>query len=405
MDREGVLRDHTVVVKNGRIAEVGPAAKVKAPPGATKVDGRGEYLMPGFGEMHGHIPPPTDPAQYVNDVLFLYVANGVTTVRGMLGHPGQLDLREKAKKPEADSPALYLAGPSFSGTSIQSVEQAVARVRQQKSEGWDLLKIHPGVTLAQYDAVAKTAGEVKIPFAGHVPAEVGVLHALEVKQQTIDHLDGYMEYLGNGAGTVPQEKLVEMARRTKAAGVWVVPTMVVWETILGSNDKATIFAFPELQYLPRPLVAQWKKTYEGRLAAPQFNLAQVKRIAEDRKRLLKAMDGEGVRILFGTDAPQQFSVPGFSIHRELQAMAAAGMKPYDILRSGTSNVGEYLKEKDKFGTLTAGSRADAILLEANPLEDVGNVGRRAGVLVRGRWMPESEIQSKLAAIVRRNASQ
>ena len=405
MDREGVVRDQTVVVKDGRISEVGPAAKIKAPAGATKVDARGKYLMPGMGEMHGHIPPPTAPAAFVNDVLFLYVANGITTVRGMLGHPGQLDLREKAKRGEIDSPTLYLAGPSFSGSTVQSEQQAAERVRQQKKEGWDLLKIHPGLTRAQYDAIARTAREVNIPFAGHVPTDVGILHALELRQQTIDHLDGYIEQLGGGASTIPQEKLVDLARRTREAGAWVVPTMVVWDTILGVHEPATIFAFPELKYLPRDLVAQWKKTYETRRSAPQFDLARVKRISEDRKRLLKAMDTEKVKIIFGTDAPQQYSVPGFSMHREMKAMAEAGMKPYDILRSGTASVGEYLKDKDKFGTLTVGSRADAILLDANPLDNLANVSRRAGVLVRGRWMPESAIQSRLAGIAKRNAGQ
>ena len=405
MDRDGTLKDQTVVVKDGRISEAGPAARVKVPAGATKVDGRGKFLMPGMGEMHGHIPPPSGPAAFTNDVLFLYVANGITTVRGMLGHPGQLDLREKAKRSEIDSPTLYLAGPSFSGTTVQSVEQAEQRVKQQKEEGWDLLKIHPGLTRAQYDAVARTARQVNIPFAGHVPADVGVLHALELRQQTIDHLDGYIEYLGEGASAIPQEKLVEVARRTREAGVWVVPTMVVWDTILGAHEPQVIFAFPELKYLPRDLVAQWKKTYETRRSSPQFDLAKVKRISEDRKRLLKVMDAEKVKIIFGTDAPQQFSVPGFSMHREMKAMAAAGMKPYEIIRSGTASVGEYFKGADKFGTLSAGSRADAILLDANPLDDVANVSRRAGVLVRGKWIPEAAIQAKLAEMAQRNAGQ
>jgi len=405
MDRETVLRDQTVVVKDGRFVELGPAAKVNAPAGALRIDARGKFLMPGMSELHGHIPPPTAPAEFVNDVLFLYVANGVTTVRGMLGHPGQLELREKAKKAEADSPTLYLAGPSFSGSTVQSVEQAEARVRQQKAEGWDLLKIHPGLTRAQYDAVARVAREVSIPFAGHVPADVGVLHALELRQETIDHLDGYIEHLGGGASVIPQEKLVELARRTRDAGVWVVPTMVVWDTIIGAHEPGTIFAFPELRYLPRDLVTQWKKVYEGRRGAPQFNLAQAKRISADRKRLLQAMDAEKVKIVFGTDAPQQFSVPGFSIHREMKAMTSAGMKPYAVLRSGTASAGEYFQAKDRFGAIAVGSRADAILLEANPLLDVANVSRRAGVLLRGRWIPETEIQSRLASIAKRNAAQ
>jgi imidazolonepropionase-like amidohydrolase len=113
---------------------------------------------------------------------------------------------------------------------------------------------------------------------------------------------------------------------------------------------------------------------------------------------LKALNDGGVKILFGTDAPQQFSVPGFSIHREMKAMAAAGMTPHEILKSATKNVGDYFKDKDKFGTLAVGHRADLVLLEANPLDDISNVAKRAGVMVRGRWLAEKEIQERLAKI-------
>jgi imidazolonepropionase-like amidohydrolase len=115
-------------------------------------------------------------------------------------------------------------------------------------------------------------------------------------------------------------------------------------------------------------------------------------------RLLKALHEGDVKVLLGSDAPQRFSVPGFSIHREMKRMADAGMKPYDILRSGTYNVGLYLKEKDDFGTIEVGKRADLILLEANPLENISNIARRSGVMARGRWLPEREIRSRLDQI-------
>ena len=398
MDREAVLRDQTVVIRDGRIAAMGPAAQVQAPTGAVLVDGRNKYLMPGMAEMHGHIPPPTAPAGLVDDVLFLYVANGITTVRGMLGHEGQLELRRKASSGEILSPTLYLAGPSFSGNSIQSVEQAEQKVRQQKTEGWDLLKVHPGVKRDQYDAMARTAKEVKIPFAGHVPAEVGILHAMESGQQTIDHLDGYIEHLKGETRAIPEEELTAIARRTREAGAWVVPTMVLWEILLGLHEPATVQGFPELKYMPADQVAQWSKALETRRAGAHFNTGQVRRIAENRKRLLLALHREGVKILFGTDSPQQFSVPGFSMHREAQFMVDAGMTPYEVLRSGTANVGEYYKDVDKLGLVAKGYRADLILLEANPLDELGNLARRTGVMVRGRWIPESEIQSKLKEV-------
>src|SRR3712207_4612438 len=236
MDSERVLKDQTVLVRGERIVEVGPASKVKVPAGALRVDGRGKYLMPGLAEMHGHIPPPQAPKEFTEAVLFMYVANGVTTVRGMLGAPGQLELRERAGRGELVAPTLYLAGPSFNGNSVSSAVQAAEMVRAQKREGWDLLKVQPGLTRDEYDAMARTAREVGIRFAGHVPADVGLARALEMRQETIDHLDGYVEHLAAEDGPVDEAKLAEAVRLTKRAGAWVVPTMALWETLLGLTE-------------------------------------------------------------------------------------------------------------------------------------------------------------------------
>jgi imidazolonepropionase-like amidohydrolase len=398
MDRNGVLNNQTVIVQDGRIAHVGPAGSTRVPDGALRLEGRGKYLMPGLGEMHGHIPSTLQPREFVEAVLFLYVANGVTTVRGMQGSPGQLDLRERAKRGELMAPNLYLAGPGFSGKTIKSVEEATQKVRQQKAEGWDLLKVLPGLTRDQYDAMARTAKEVGISFAGHVPADVGLLHAIRSGQETFDHLDGYIEYLQGEKGPVTEAKFQEISKLTREAGVWVVPTMALWETLRGTADLATLLAFPELKYMPLEQIQQWRSAQESLLKNSDFNQDVARNVIKNRMRLLKVLDDGGVKILLGSDAPQRFSVPGFSIHREMKRMADAGMKPYDILRSGTYNVGLYLKDKDNFGTIEVGKRADLILLDANPLEDIGNIARRSGVMVRGRWLAEREIQSRLDKI-------
>lgn len=398
MDSERVLKEQTVLVRGDRIVEVGPAAAVKVPEKALRVDGAGKYLMPGLAEMHGHIPPPQAPKEFVDAVLFLYLANGVTTVRGMLGAPNQLELREKANRGEILSPTLYLAGPSFNGHSINSPEEAVAKVRQQKQEGWDLLKVHPGLTREEYDAMARTAKAVGIRFAGHVPADVGLAHALEMGQETIDHPDGYVEHLNALEGPVDEAKLAEIVRRTREVGAWVVPTMALWETLLGAGPPEARLGYPELKYMPPPQVESWKTAYRHRLSHPQFNRKQVEQIAANRKRILKALHAGGVRLLFGTDAPQQFSVPGFSIHREIPLMLQSGMTPYEIIRSATKNVGDYFKDKDRFGLIAAGQRADLLLVKGHPLEDVSNLAQRAGVMVRGRWLSEQEIQERLAQV-------
>lgn len=398
MDSERLLANQTVLVRGDRIVAVGPAATTSVPAGATRIDARNKYLLPGLAEMHGHIPPPTAPAEFTDAVLFLYLAGGITTVRGMLGAPGQLELRHKANRGEILAPTLYLAGPSFSGQSINSPEEAVERARQQKAEGWDLLKVHPGLTREEYDAMARTAREVGIRFGGHVPADVGLLHAIEMGQETFDHLDGYVEQLEGDQGPVDERRLAELVRLTREAGAWVVPTMALWETLLGTADLEALKRYEELRYMPPQQVRQWIAAFEKRLQNPQFDLSVSRQIIDNRMRILRALNDGGVPILMGTDAPQQFSVAGFSLHRELRRMAAAGMTPYQILVSGTRNVGEYFRDQDAFGTIEPGRRADLLMVDANPLQDIGNVARLAGVMVRGRWLPREEIDRRLAEI-------
>ncbi|HEU0053264.1 MAG TPA: amidohydrolase family protein, partial [Longimicrobium sp.] len=258
------LRGQTVVVRGDRIAEVGPTRSVRVPAGARRVDGRGKWLIPGLAEMHGHIPPPNAPPAYTENTLFLYVASGITTVRGMLGYPNQLDLRERAKRGEIVAPNLYLAGPSFNGQSVSSPEQAVGMVRAQKAEGWDLLKVHPGLSRAEYDAMATTAREVGIRFGGHVPEEVGLLHAIEMGQETFDHVDGYAEYLDAAKGPVDEAKLADVVRRTREAGAWVVPTMALWEVLYNTIPLDSLRAFPELRYVPQQQVRSWVNAYNQR---------------------------------------------------------------------------------------------------------------------------------------------
>lgn len=398
MDSDRVAEHQTVVVSGDRIVQVGPNAAVTVPPNARRIEGRGRYLIPGLAEMHGHNPPLGSSQDYIENVYFLFLANGVTAVRGMLGWPGQLELRDRVRRGEILGPNLYLAGPSFNGTNAQSPAQAEARVRQQKAEGWDLLKVHPGLKREVYDAMARTADEVGIRFAGHIPADVGLAHAIERRQETVDHLDGYIEHLAADTAPVDRAKLADIVKITRETGTWVVPTMVLWETIIGAASLEEMLAHPENKYMPRAEVQRWKTVYERRTGNPNFNRARAAQIAANRPVVLKALSDGGVKILFGTDSPQEFSVPGFSIHREMKAMAAAGMTPYEILRSATRNVGEYFKAKDAFGTIAAGQRADLVLLTANPLADIGNVARRAGVMIRGRWLPEAEIQARLAKI-------
>jgi hypothetical protein len=221
MDSERVLTDQTVLVVQGRIRRLGSADEVRVPAGVTTVDGSGKYLMPGLAKMHGHMPG----GDVEEMVMFLYVANGVTTVRGMLGLDGHMELRRKANAGEIVAPTLYLAGPSFNDNSVSSPQQAAQKVRTQKEQGWDLLKIHLGLTVPEYDAMAMTVHKVGIRFGGHVPAEVRLKHAIEMGQKTFDHLDGFIEVLNAFDEPIERGSLDALVAMVKDAGSWVVPTI------------------------------------------------------------------------------------------------------------------------------------------------------------------------------------
>jgi imidazolonepropionase-like amidohydrolase len=385
MTREIVLNNQTVVVRNGRIAAVGPASSVNVPQGATRIDGRGKFLMPGLAEMHGHIPGQN--MQFAERVSFLYVAGGVTTVRGMQGHPNQFELRKRVESGELIGPRMFLSSPPLSGNNVTDVATAEAIVRAHKVAGYDLLKIHEGLQPAVYDRIVATAREVNIPFGGHVPNDVGVVKALESRQTSIDHLDNYIDVIQNELDIPP---LVE---QTVKAGVAQVPTMPLWEVIKGLHDPATMMDRAELRYMPTQIVEGWRNTVAN--IRGQTNPQNAAREIELRNKLLKAMSDAGAVLLLGSDAPQLFSVPGFSVQREMETWAAAGIPAFKILQAGTTAVATYLNDEANSGTVAVGKRADLLLLDANPLQDVRNVARKSGVMVNGRWLPWGDIEKRL----------
>ena len=412
MDRERVLKNQTVLIRAGRIAEIGDESKIKIPREALRIDGRGKFLMPGIVDMHLHLPPGEGANNDLpSQQLRLLLANGVTTGRNMIGSPTNLVLRDKINRGEITGPQIFTAGPPLTGNNTSSVEAAVKAVNDQKKAGYDLLKVHEGLKPEVYDAIAKTAREVGIQFAGHVTFSVGLRRALAAKQTSIEHLDNYLQtavvapnanieittsqvVLGDTLKYVDEKKLAELARETKSSNVANNPTLTLFKLVVSDTKPEEYLKWEEMQYIPAKMRENFARQKAGTLNIPD-SLEEKKRYIEMRNLLIRELYKAGAKILVGPDSPQFFLVPGFATHREMQSLAEAGLSNYAVLEAATRNGAENLGMLKEFGTVEKGKRADLLLLDANPLDSIGNAKRIAGVMVRGKWLAKTDLQKML----------
>ncbi|HET9432610.1 MAG TPA: hypothetical protein VFO37_02580, partial [Chitinophagaceae bacterium] len=289
MDKNEVLAKRDVVIKNGVIAAIGETSKIKFGSDAVVIDGKGKFLMPGLAEMHAHVPPVDDLAP-MKDVLMLFALSGVTTIRGMLGHPRHLELRSKIQSGEITGPTFITSGPSFSGNSVKTPEAAVTMVQDEKKAGYDFLKLHPGLSKETFAAVVSTAKSVKIPFAGHVSFDVGVWWAARSGCATIDHLDGFVESLVPGIENMKEQEAglfgLFIADKANESGIpklmdslrnyhiWVVPTQALAERWFHPEKNADALGTePEMKYMDPNTVTGWITAKKNLVSNPNYKPA------------------------------------------------------------------------------------------------------------------------------------
>lgn len=415
-----IMQDFQIVIDSGKIQRIVPRLEnTESYP--TQIDGSGKYVMPGLAEMHAHIPPPSTNAKRIEETLFLYLSNGITTIRGMLGDPMHLTLREQAEKGEILSPRIFTSSPSLNGNSVTTTEEAIQKVTAYQKDGYDFLKIHPGIQRDVFDQLVKTANEVGIPFAGHVPVDVGIRHALKNKYSSIDHVDGFLEGLVPESANVKQnengffgynfaplasmDKIDELVGLANENAVWIVPTQSLFERWFAPISSDELLKQPEMKYMPVSTLANWKQRKdESTQESNGFNEEQWEQFTAIRRALIKKLQENGHGMLLGSDAPQLFNVPGFSIHHEIDGMQKAGMTPLEIIQSGTINPAIYFGMEGRFGEIKEGLDADLILVNANPLEDLDALQQISGVMRQGKWLSKQAIEEKFVEIAK-NAAQ
>ncbi len=373
-----VLPDQRVVVENGRIAAVGD---VPLPDSAIAIDAAGCYLMPGLADLHFHTEQGN---RYMANDLFLFLANGVTTVRLMWGGSDALRLRAIAAGPRLIVASPGMDGPGARYGALEAViatpAQARTAVARYKREGYDYIKVYTALQLDAYRAIVEEAAAQEIRVVGHVPVAVGFEEALAARQYTVEHLHGF---------DLPVPA-AEIAAALREAGIWSIPTLRVLHTT--RDETPALEARPEMRYVS-PRLREWfrdSRTYGN--SKPNAERLEMHRQA------VRALRDAGARFAIGTDAGFRYTLPGFSIFEELQMMAEAGLTPYEVLRAATADAAECLALRHETGAVEPGKAADLLLLEANPLESVQNVRRQAGVMFADRWFSAAALRNRLEQI-------
>jgi imidazolonepropionase-like amidohydrolase len=417
MTRDTVIRDATVVVKDGRIASVGASGTVRVPAGARRIDGRGKYLIPGLADMHTHLYTDGDvPDSLARYELGVMVANGVTATRFMIGTREHFALRREIEAGRIVGPQLWLASPQFTGKEdvnsrvVTSPGEAREAVKDMADLGYDFIKLTLFISPPVYDAIVREAKDRGIRVVGHVDPQVGVARALAAGQQ-IEHLDNYLEsVLADSAPMresvsdrglfrlenwksldyVDDAKVERIAGATARSGTFTCPTLSVFKTAfaLGQSEEE-VKARPDWGIMPAGMRALYLGAREKYWKNPASEARRM-RWVQVRDRLVKAIADSGGRIMAGSDTPEWFFGYGWTLHRELESLVAAGLTPYQALAAATRNPAEFLRGSKDWGTIEPGKRADLVLITGNPLEDIRNTARIEGVAVGGRWLDAAE---------------
>ena len=409
--------DNTVLVSGNRITFVGLAASATIPPGARVVDGRGKFLIPGLWDMHVHgfvylFSEFTGP---------LMIANGVTGARDM-GYYLDTTLRWKSSIAAGREvgPRLVIGarvdGPASRARFVAHLVTEEDGVRavdtlSRKKDGStraDFISTYSEVPRAAYFGIARESKKLGVPFAGYVPYSVSIIEASDAGQRSIEHEDDLMRAcssresvlraaLADTAALSPQKQLVQTRDQARVLRgtydpalcravietlarnhTWVTPTLVAYQPFAHKFDSAS--THPELaKYVPGLVQGGWVRRAAG--LGPADSMVIRSYFSFDRTRDLKSA---GVKLLAGTDMPQAFVYPGFSLHDELTLLVRSGLTPIEALRTATYNPAEYLGALDSLGTVSQGKVADLVLLDADPLADIRNTRRISVVIANGR---------------------
>ena len=400
MDRERVLDHQTVLVSGAQVLSVGPARSAKVPSDAVRIEGYGQlYLAPGLADMHTHVMRPED--------LPLYVANGVTTILHMGGAPSDLvdGIQHDIDNGSVVGPQIFFAfmidgTPELSRFYVRTSEQARAAVQVAKANGYRFMKVYNNLTAEEFAAIVDEGRRQGLPVIGHGVRAVGLPEALFAGQVMVAHAEEFFYTAFHNRVPSDNSVVSEVVEQTRRSGAYVTPNLSTFATIARQWGKPREVE----RFLQDPRVRFMSP--DQRLDWSEFDYVRrdgdITPILSFLRSFTKALSDRGVPLLAGTDSPViPGMLPGYSIHEDLQALASAGLTPYQALAAATQTPGEfmarYAPETTRFGEVQPGMRADLVLLAANPLQSLSALQHPVGVMSAGRWRTREQLDELLAA--------
>lgn len=426
--------DTTVLIIKDKIVQVGSAKKLKVPSGAQILDARGKFLIPSLWDMHVH----TDNAE--RDFP-MFIANGVLGVRNMAGVPKDVfRWRAETASGKMLGPKILAAGPLIDGPEPAHPEHAIPvhnavegkqAVDSQKAMGSDFVKVYDGVPRDAYFAIAEESKRVGLPFVGHVPGSIRVIEASNAGQRSLEH----GAFLGGGAtneeeaaketdrwpdimaeaqrtgnfSLIPEyiakdgnatldhlsfKKLTELYRTFVKNGTYLTPTLVVQHARV-FVDEISKRADSRNRYMSKTELDAWKP--ENDMFSKHRTPAYIEYQKRDYRETLKGIklaQQLGVQLLAGTDVVAPWTYPGFSLHDELALLVEAGLSPLEALRTATVNPVHFFGMKD-VGKIAPAMKADLVVLDTNPLEDIGNTKKISAVIFQGTLYTRKQLDELL----------
>ena len=430
--------DMTVVMSGGRITATEHSTKLNVPDNSRVVDGTGKFLIPGLWDMHIHLDDselwPLHVSREEKEMIFpLLIATGITGVRDMGGSLEQLQQwRQRITLGQMLGPRIFMSGPFVDGNfvawlgTVQVTTEAEGRAAVQSisRRGADFIKVYNSIPRPAYFGIADEAKRLGIVFAGHIPDLISAAEASDAGQKSVEHMKGILlscstnedafrkeiakTYDDPKAPLTPldsgdpavlasfsKEKCALLFTRFRRNGTWQCPTLHNNWRHAHSFDSA-LMNDPRVRYYPKRFRVYWNSRSLQDQRRPERQ-ARLKAFYERLPQLVRDMQQAGVGILAGSDAgANEYSVPGFSLHDELAEFVEAGLTPMEALQTATLNPARYFGMNDAFGTVELGKTADLILLEANPLDNIRNTQKIAGVILNGRLITKPELQKMLS---------